>query len=227
MTVTLYELAGRNPDLRFSPYCWRTRFALAHKDIPCDGIAWRFSDKDMIAFSGQGLVPVLVDGSRVVHDSWAIAEYLDDAYPNRPPLFPSGRAHTRFINAWADSILIPGIARLIVSDLPAILDDRDQDYFRTSREARFGMKLAEATADRATRVLEFRRSLQPLRLLLRHQPWIGGDMPDYADYIAAGSLQWPRCTSHFALLEPSDPVAGWLAAVLGLFGGLGERAVTV
>jgi hypothetical protein len=33
MARTLYDLAGADPDLRFSPYCWRTRLALAHKGL--------------------------------------------------------------------------------------------------------------------------------------------------------------------------------------------------
>ncbi len=227
MTVTLYELAGADPDLRFSPYCWRTRFALAHKDLPVEGLPWRFTEKERIAFSSQGKVPVMVDGDRVVSDSWRIAEYLEDSYPSRPPLFPTGRAHARFINAWADSVMIPGIAQLIVADIHAVLDPKDQDYFRTSRESRFGHTLEAVCAGRDAKVTVFRRSLMPVRLVLRSQSWLGGDRPDYADYIVAGGLQWARCTSRFALLEESDPVATWFAAVLVLFGGLGARAVTV
>lgn len=102
MTITLYDLAGADPDLRFSPYCWRTRFALAHKGLPVTTIPWRFSDKAVIAFSGQDRVPVIRDGDRIVSDSWAIACHLDAAYPT-PGLFggAAGQAHARFINAWA------------------------------------------------------------------------------------------------------------------------------
>jgi glutathione S-transferase len=62
MGLQLYDLAGAEPERRFSPYCWRTKMALAHKGLPFDTIPWRFADKDVIAFSGQGRVPVLVDG---------------------------------------------------------------------------------------------------------------------------------------------------------------------
>ena len=58
-----------------------------HKGLPFDTIPWRFTDKDAIAFSGQGRVPVLVDGDEVVSDSWTIATYLEDAYADRPSLF--------------------------------------------------------------------------------------------------------------------------------------------
>jgi glutathione S-transferase len=227
MAVKLYELAGANPDLRFSPYCWRTRFALAHKGLAVDGVAWRFTDKAAIAFSGQTKVPVMVDGDQTVSDSWAIAEYLEHTYPDKPALFPNGRAHARFINAWADGVAQAGIGRLIVSDVHDVLAEKDQAYFTATREAFFGQKLTEVTAGRETRVLEWRRCLQPLRTILRTQPWIGGESPDYGDYILAGTLQWARCTSRFELLESNDAASAWFARVLDLFDGLGRRAVTV
>ena len=64
MAIKLYDLAGAEPDRRFSPYCWRTRMALAHKGLEVETIPWRFTEKDAIAFSGQGRVPVLIDGAR-------------------------------------------------------------------------------------------------------------------------------------------------------------------
>jgi glutathione S-transferase len=225
MPITLYELAGADPDQRFSPFCWRTRFALAHKGLEIDGIPWHFTENERLAFSGQTKVPVIVDGAEVVADSWAIAEYLEAAYPDRPSLFGGGsRAHARFINAWADTVLQPGIARLIVRDILDVLRPQDQPYFRQSREKAFGMKLEEVVAERDTRVRAWRASLAPMRMVLRHQPWLGGDAPDYADYIVLGSLQWPRCSSPFALLETDDPVHAWQQRGLALFDGLGARA---
>ena len=96
MTTTrkLYDLAGADPDRRFSPYCWRSKLALAHKGLAVETIPWRFTEKDAIAFSGQCRVPVLVDGETTVFDSWSIATYLEDTYPDRPSLFggAGGRA---------------------------------------------------------------------------------------------------------------------------------------
>ena len=226
--ITLFDLAGADPALRFSPYCWRTRFALAHKGMPVETIPWRFTETDAIAFSGQGKVPVIRDEDRVVSDSWAIAEYLEEQSPT-PPLFggAGGRAHARFINAWADAVLVPGIARLIVRDLLDVVAEKDKAYFRSSREARFGLTLEDVQAGREERVAAFRESLTPVRLVLRGQPWLGGAAPRYADHIVAGTLMWPRCTSTFALLEPGSPVAAWQARVLDLYGGLGRSAKTV
>lgn len=222
----LYDLAGADPALRFSPFCWRTRMALAHKGLDVETVPWRFTEMDVIAFSGQGLVPVLVDGDRVLSDSFAIALHLEAAYPGRPSLFggPGGTALARFVNAFADTVVLPWIARLIVSDIMKVLHEKDRGYFRESREARFGRPLEAATADRDAVLPEFRSVLQPLRQSLRGRPFLGGEAPLYADYILFGGFQWARCTSAFDLLAVDDPVSAWRDRLLDLFEGLARRA---
>ena len=226
MAIVMHDLAGADPAVRFSPYCWRIRLALAHKGLAIETIPWRFTDKAALAFSGQGRVPVIRDGDAVVFDSWSIAEYLEDTYPDRPGLFGgmAGRAHARFVNAWADGVMLGGIARLIVRDLLDVVAPQDQAYVRESREARFGMTLEAVQEGRETRVADFRTSLVPARLVLGKQPWLGGDAPSYADYIIFGNLQWARCTSGFELLAADDPVAAWRERMLDLYGGLARKA---
>jgi glutathione S-transferase len=222
MSRVLYDLAGENPACRFSPFCWRSRLALAHKGLDVETVPWRFTERERLGFSGQGKVPVLVDGERVVADSWAIACWLEDRYPDRPSLFggEGGRAVSRFLNNWTDVVLHPHVARMVVADIPPLLAPADRAYFRESREQRFGMPLERVSADRAERVEAFRRELQPLRATLGQQPWLGGEAPGYADYIVFGAFQWARVCSAFGLLEAGDPVAAWRERVLDLHGGL-------
>jgi glutathione S-transferase len=52
-------------------------------------------------------------------------------------------------------------------------------------------------ADRDVRVGAFRQSLQP-RMTLAAQSWLGGDAPQYADYIVFGCLQWRAASVRFA-----------------------------
>jgi glutathione S-transferase len=85
MTITMYDLAGGEADRRFSPFCWRSKMALAHKELAVESVPRRFTEKDKLPQPNAGRVPVIVDGDRVVHD--AIADYLDDRYPDRPSLF--------------------------------------------------------------------------------------------------------------------------------------------
>jgi glutathione S-transferase len=175
-------------------------------------------------------VPVIRDGDAVVSDSWSIAEYLEATYPDRPSLFggATGRAHARFINSWADGVMLGGIARLIVRDLLDVVDPQDRTYFRESREARFGMSLEAVQQGRETRVADFRASLLlPVRLVLGRQKWLGGDTPSYADHIIFGTLQWPRCVSRFELVAADDPIAAWRERMLDLFDRLARKAPTV
>jgi len=227
MSRILYDLAGADPARRFSPFCWRTRMALAHKGLEVETVPWRFTEKDRIAFSGQGLVPVLVDDGRVVSDSWAIALWLEETYPDRPSLFEGagGMGMARFINSWTDAVLHPGVSRLIILDILACLGPEDTAYFRASREQRFGMSLEQWCADREARVQTFRKDLQPLRITLRAQPWLGGQAPNYADYIVFGAFQWARSVSPFRLLEADDPVAAWRARMLDLHSGLARSTL--
>ncbi|WP_315733956.1 glutathione S-transferase family protein [Bradyrhizobium sp. SZCCHNR1093] len=226
MAVKLYELVGTDAGRPFSSYCWRTRMALAHKGLSAESIPWRFTEKSAIAPHGSEKVPVMLDGDRAVADSWTIANYLEDTYPDRPSLFggAGGRAMARFLNAWGDIAIVGGIFPLIIADIPKNLAAEDADYFRASREARFGKSLEEVMASRDQAVIGFRRSLEPLRQTLKTQAFIGGDTPDYADYIVFGGFQWARVVSPFKLLEESDSVHAWRERLLDAFDGLARKS---
>jgi glutathione S-transferase len=225
MAIRMYDLAGAEPNRRFSPYCWRIRMALAHKRLPVETIPWRYCDKPAIAHSGQDRVPVIEDGDRVVADSWAIANYLEDAYPDRPSLFggAAARGVARFINGWADTVQNAAISTFVVNDVVRHLDPRDQDYFERSRTQRFGMTLEQYCANRERRIGGFRQTLEPLRHTLRSQPFLGGAAALYPDYIVFGGFQWARTISDFALLEADDPIASWRERMLDLFDGLARK----
>ncbi|HUC51586.1 MAG TPA: glutathione S-transferase family protein [Xanthobacteraceae bacterium] len=221
----LYDLAGAEPERRFSPYCWRTRLALAHKGLAVETVPWRFTEKAEIAASGQGLVPVLVDGDKWISDSWTIANYLEDTYPDAPSLFggPAARSLTRYYSAFADS-LVAAMFPFIALDILHHVADKDRDYFRESREKRVGKTLEAFVADRDSKLAAFRGSLAPLRTALKSQPFLGGAEPLYADYALFGPFQWARCISPFALLEEGDPVKLWRDKLLERFGGLARNA---
>jgi glutathione S-transferase len=226
MTLKLYELVGTDAKRPFSPFCWRTRMALAHKGLSADTIPWRFTEKGRIAPHGSEKVPVLLHGDKPVADSWAIANYLEDSFPDRPSLFggEGGRALMRMLNWWGDIAIVGGIFPLIVADIPARLAPDDAAYFRSSREARLGKTLEEAAAARDKGVLGFRKSLDPLRLTLKTQPYLGGAAPNYADYIVFGGFQWARVVSPFKLLEADDPVHAWRERLLDAFDGLARKS---
>ena len=225
MMLRMYDLAGAQPDRRFSPYCWRIRLALAHKKLEVETIPWRFTEKAEIAASGQKLVPVLVDADHWVADSWTIANYLEYTYPDSPSLFGggAGRSLTRYYSSLADG-LVAAIFPFVALDILHHAAAKDRDYFRESREKRVGTTLEAFVADRDAKLPAFRASLAPLRHTLKAQPFFGGEAPLYADYAVFGPFQWARCISSFALLEEDDPVRLWRDRLLDSFGGLARSA---
>ena len=226
MALSLFELAGADERRVFSPYCWRTCMALAHKGLRWQTLPWRFSEKDRIAPHGAQTVPVLIDGDRAIVDSWEIARHLDERYGDRPRLFDSdaARAEGLFIKFWTEKTLHPLITRMVVRDILDVLDERDKAYFRTSREQRLGATLETVVADRDLTRQRFREALEPLRSLLAVQPFIGGACANYADYTVFGAFMWARGVSPYPLLDAGDPVHAWRAALLARFDGLASRA---
>jgi len=226
MPLKLYELVGTDDSRPFSPFCWRTRIALAHKRLSAETIPWCFTDKAAIAPHQSEKVPVLLDGDKPIVDSWVIANYLEDTYPDRPSLFggEGGRAMARMLNCWGDVTVMGGMFPLIVADIPAHLKPVDAAYFRKTREARFGKPLEEVVAGRDKAVEGFRKSLDPLRMTLRTQKYIGGATPNYADYIVFGPFQWARVVSPFKLLAEDDPVYAWRERLLDAFDGMARKS---
>ena len=223
MDFVLYELCGAD-GRSFSPYCWRTRMALAHKGIHPALRKVRFTDIPAIA-DGVRTVPVLVHGAATVRDSWDIAVWLDENLSGAPGLFAGDgeRRLARFMHHWVITQLHPLIFRAIAADIWDRLDAADQPYFRASREQRLGaVTLESLRAQQPATIAQLRSTLAPLRGLLGEQQFVGGALPTYADYIAFGALQWPRVVGNVALLEPGDPVAGWFERCLDLHGGLGR-----
>jgi maleylpyruvate isomerase len=84
----------------------RLRIALNLKGLPVDYVAVDLRTEQHLqpefkALNPQGLVPALVDGERVMIQSPAIIEWLEERHPN-PALLPTGpeqRAHVRALAA--------------------------------------------------------------------------------------------------------------------------------
>ena len=224
MTILLYDLVGEDPSRPFSPHCWKTTMCLAHKGLDYRRVPTAFTSVATIEGGISTTVPVIRDGDTLVADSFTIALYLDDAYPERPSLFggEGGKAMARFIERWSQLTIHPFANVAAMTDIHARLAPPDQAYFRDSREKRYGKTLEDVSAPREAELEGFRASLTPLRNMLTYQPFIGGDAPLYPDYIVFGAFQWVRVMSPFRLLADDDPIAGWFERLLDLHGGLGR-----
>lgn len=224
MTILLYDLVGEDPSRPFSPHCWKTTMCLAHKGLDYRRVPTAFTSVAAIEGGVSKTVPVIRDGEALVADSFTIALYLDDAYPERPSLFggEGGKAMARFIERWSQLTIHPFANVAAMTDIYARLAPPDQAYFRDSREKRYGKTLEDVSAPREAELEGFRASLTPLRNMLTYQPFIGGDAPLYPDYIVFGAFQWVRVMSPFRLLADDDPIAGWFERLLDMHGGLGR-----
>jgi len=222
----LYDLCGRDAELRFSPYCWRAKMALGHKGLDFETVPTPFLGVAAIEPDVVRTVPVLDDHGVRVRDSFDIAVHLEHAYPDRPPLFAAdgGLAAARFMESWAATALHPPIMRLIIVDIHDQLDDPDQAYFRSSREARFGRTLEEVQAEAGPAIEDVSKALAPVRRTLEYHPWLGGEAPGFVDYIPFGTLMWLTVIHGHLPLPPEDPVASWFSRCLDLNEGLARRA---
>lgn len=227
--IKLYDLAARDENVRFSPFCWRTKLALKHKGLPFETVPWRFTEKELIAKTGQGRVPVIIDGTQWVHDSWSIAVYLDHTYPDRPALMLSEaeRASARFMNSWCDFILHPALRPLVFLDVYNAAAEKDRSYFRESREKLFGVTLEELCHDRDDARQAFLKAMAPAENALAEVQYFGGTSANYSDYALFGSLQWANAVSGTTFLAPDSAAAGWFERILDLFAGYGRHAPTM
>jgi glutathione S-transferase len=107
----------------FSHNCVKVRVALAIKKLPYELENIRPMDRSgVIRVSGQGLVPVLVDGEKAVADSTAILVYLDERYPE-PALIPrdaEARNLCLVLEDWADRAFMESSRRIAYYNITAV-----------------------------------------------------------------------------------------------------------
>ena len=222
--IQLYDLATKYPNIRFSPFCWRIKYALAHKELSWEEIPIRaLTEKNLLPTPNEGKVPVLVDDDQVVFDSWDIALYLEEKYPNQL-LFDSSesRAQSLFVKNWTEAVLHILVSRMGILDFYETQTKDDQKVFRETRESRFGVVLEDWGSDPQGARVDFLKALEPLRQTLRSQKFMGGRTPNFSDYIMVGIFQWMRCGSRLKVFEESDDVFDYQERLLDLYDGLGR-----
>jgi glutathione S-transferase len=80
----------------------RVALALAYKGVAVESVEIDAADRSPVrAVSGQDLVPVLVDGERVICDSTRILHHLEERFPE-PPLFPADPATRAEVEVFLD-----------------------------------------------------------------------------------------------------------------------------
>ena len=118
---------------------YRVRIALALKGLDYDYTAVQLTRNEQFkesyaALSPSRLVPLLKDGDRIVTQSLAIVEYLDELHP-QPPLLPGDAAARARIRALALDVACEihplnnlRVLRYLVNDLKVSEDDKNRWY---------------------------------------------------------------------------------------------------
>lgn len=118
---------------------YRVRIALALKGLDCELLPVHLLRNEQLAESYAAiapakLVPVLVDGDRLLTQSMAIIEYLDETHP-QPSLLPGDAAARARIRALAQDVACEihplnnlRVLRFLVHDLKLSEDDKNRWY---------------------------------------------------------------------------------------------------
>lgn len=224
--ITLYDLVFQE-DRRPSPFCWRAKFAMAHKGLKWTEVPSGFTEKDKIAFADSQTYPVIKDGETPVKDSWAIANHLDKAYPDKP-LFATeaDRLAAQFASGWADVAINGAVFPLVVGDLVDRVRPEDKAYIVESRGKRLGTTDFAGFQAKAREkgVGALKIALEPARRVLREQKFLSGPRPGYPDYALFGTFMWAHSISPLVMLEADDPVHTWRERMFDQFDGMGRKA---
>jgi glutathione S-transferase len=180
-----------------SHYAEKIRLVLDYK-----GLAYRkievtpgIGQLDLMRLSGQRQVPVLKDGSQVIADSTAIAEYLDKTYPDRPiiPTEPKLRGLCLLLEQWADEVLGWDARKAMIGAMnqdpsfrTAFLPTTVPAPLKSLIGAVPGTVLGSLNQGVGLGPEGARRSLTALCEMLLTQPYLVTDHPTLADFAVAG-----------------------------------------
>lgn len=225
MSIKLYDLVGEDKTKPFSPHCWKAKMSLAHKGQEWESVPTRFTDIDKVENGGFSTVPVIRHGDNLVADSFEIALYLRNSYPDvSGRLFhgEGGIALSRFVESWSQTQLHVWISNWAMLDIYNMQDEENKAFFRKGREKHAGKTLEEIVENREETIKDLTKILHTLRFMLKKQPFIGGRYPRFADYIVFGAFQWLRVVSGLHMIPEKEPVLIWVERMLDLHDGLGR-----
>lgn len=224
--LSFFELCGAQLDVRFSPFVWRIKLMLAHKNIPYESQTVTFIDKTALEGSGIKTVPVIKHGDTWVSESLEIARYLDANFSGNS-LFetPLAAAQASIVNNWVDRNIVMPMFPMIVTDIYDALDEDNRKYFKDTREPRLGgRKIEDMRAGREDLRAAFKANLGPLESILQSTPFLSGAGPAFVDYCVMGSLMWPHIITDFDPIADSAELQAWRERMFDLFDGLAKNA---
>jgi len=207
--VILYERLGAD-NLCPSPIGYRVRIALFLKQMDCPRVPMRMVDVDRLeAETGSRNCPAMVDGETRLISSAAVVRHLDAVDPDRVVF---GDTDKHFNIDAVESEVGMRAGKVIAPWFVERLCPEDRDYFRRTREERFGMTFAELVAHRSTFELDLAFTVGRLATRLERGPFFSGTTPGFADSVIYGYLLWIDISDPSAMPELPPGMAAWYEA---------------
>lgn len=160
-----------------SPFCRKVRLCMAEKRLEVELVEERYweQDPDFLRRNPAAKVPILKMDGKMMADSNAICEYLDEKYPE-PALLPrdaDGRYEVRRLVAWFDDKFHHEVTSKLL-------------YERVNKKL-MGTGYPDSTNVKAgAKAIKYH--LDYMAWLLDHRRWLAGDVMTMADFAAAAHL---------------------------------------
>ncbi|NBO21170.1 MAG: glutathione S-transferase family protein [Rhodobacteraceae bacterium] len=184
-----------------SPFCRKVRLTLAEKRLEVELVEERYWEPspDFLRRNPAGRVPVLRIDNRMLTESQAICEYLDETVPT-PALMPrdaDGRFEVRRLCAWFDDQFHAEVTSKLVYE--RVHKKVTGQGYPDSKNVKFG----------ASRI---KYHLDYMAWLLDQRRWLAGDVMTLADFTAAAHLS---CLDYISDVDwnRSAAVKDWYAKI--------------
>lgn len=160
-----------------SPYCRKVRLTLAEKKIEVELVEERYWEPspDFLRRNPAGKVPVLKLDGRLMSESQAICEFLEDIAPT-PPLMPrdvEGRYEVRRLCGWFDDKFNAEVTAKVMGE--RVWKKVQKKGYPDSKTVKEGLGAIKFHLDYMGWLLDQRR-------------WLAGDAMTLADFCAAAHL---------------------------------------
>ncbi|MCU9839653.1 MULTISPECIES: glutathione S-transferase family protein [Ruegeria] len=160
-----------------SPFCRKVRLSLAEKKVEVELVEERYweADPDFLRRNPAGKVPVLKLDGRMLAESAAICEYIEETRPD-PALMPKdtdGRYEVRRLVSWFDDKFHNEVTSKLL-------------YERVNKKVTGKGYPDSRNVKDGARAIKYH--LDYMAWLLDHRRWLAGDQMTLADFAAAAHL---------------------------------------
>jgi len=160
-----------------SPFCRKVRLSLAEKRIECELVEVRYWEKEpeFLRRNPAGKVPVLKIDGKLMAESSAICEWIEEVYPEPSlmPNTPDERAEVRRLVQWFDDKFHSEVTANLL-------------YERVNKKLmKSGYPESKNIKAGATKI---KFHLDYMAWLLDHRRWLAGNSMTLADFAAAAHL---------------------------------------